>query len=314
MLLLGIACGAVLLWSLLSGSADIPWRELGEVARGGGEAVARTVVLDLRLPRTLTAFGVGAVLALAGLLLQALFRNPLADPYVLGVSGGAAVGALLAMLLGAGALATQSAAAGGAFLTVTLVWLLGARGGTQGLLLTGVVVAAACGAIVQLILSLSSTDQLRGMMFWLAGDLSWGMNPALGVGAAVIALAGSILLARPLNVLAAGELRAQSVGLDTRAARLFAVAGCSVLAAIAVVSAGTIGFVGLIAPHTARLLFRSSDHRIVAPAAAMLGGLLVALADLFARTALEPRQLPVGGIMALVGAPLFLSLLRRAAR
>jgi len=314
MLLLGAACGAVLLWSLLSGSADIPLRELGEVARGGGDAVARTVVLDLRLPRVLTAFGVGAVLALAGLLLQALFRNPLADPYVLGVSGGAAVGALLAMLLGAGALATQSSAAAGAFLPVTLVWVLGVRGGTHTLLLTGVVIAAACGAIVQLILSLSTTDQLRGMMFWLEGDLSWGMNPGLGVAAAIVALAGSVLLARPLNVLAAGELRAQSVGLDTRAARLFAVAGCSALASIAVISAGTIGFVGLIAPHAARLLLRSSDHRIVAPASAMLGGLLVALADLFARTALEPRQLPVGGIMALIGAPLFLSLLRRASR
>ena len=150
------------------------------------------------------------------------------------------------------------------------------------------------------------------MVFWLAGDLSWDTHPLLGVGIAALALAGAVLLARPLNVLAAGDLRARSVGLDVAVWRGLVYGIAAVLTAIAVVSAGTIGFVGLITPHFARLLFRTHDHRIIAPAAALLGGTLLALADLVARTVAAPRQLPVGAIMAVAGTPLFLLLLRQA--
>jgi iron complex transport system permease protein len=302
---------ATFAYAILSGSADIGPTQLWQLAAGDGDAVARTVVFDLRLPRVLTAFAVGALLALSGLLLQALFRNPLADPYVLGVSGGAAVAALLALAAGAATWVTQGAAVLGAAAAVSLVWWLGATGGTNRLLLAGVVIAATCSAIVTLVLSLASAEELRGMVFWLAGDLSWATWPKATLALALTATLAVTALARPLDVLASGELRAQSVGLDMRIARAAAVAGAALLAAAAVVSAGTIGFVGLLGPHIARLLFRTARHSLIAPATALLGGLIVALADTLARTLLEPRQLPVGALLALVGAPVFLSLLKR---
>ena len=149
------------------------------------------------------------------------------------------------------------------------------------------------------------------MVFWLAGDLGWAPSPTLSVFAALLAVVLAVLLARPLNVLAAGELRARSVGLDVERWRTLVFIACATLTALAVVSAGTVGFVGLITPHAVRLMFRTSDHRIVAPAAALLGGTLLAAADVVARIAASPRQLPVGAIMALVGAPLFIALLRQ---
>lgn len=311
---LGLLCAAVLLIALLYGPADVHLAELWRIVQGGGTEVARTVVVELRLPRVLTAYAVGALLALAGVLLQALFRNPLADPYVLGVSGGAAVAALLALAAGAGQLLTHTAAAAGAAAAVALVWWLGSTGGAARLLLTGVVIAAACGAVVMLTLSLASSEALRSMLFWLAGDLSWSSQPLPVLALALAGVIAVTVLARPLDALASGELRAQSVGVDLGRARRAIVAGSSLLAGAAVVSAGTIGFVGLLAPHAARLLFRTASHRIVAPAAALLGGLLVAFADTLARSVLEPRQLPVGALMALIGAPAFLSLLRRGGR
>ena len=268
----------------------------------------------MRLPRVLAAFGVGSLLALSGVLLQALFRNSLADPYVLGVSGGAAVGALLAMIAGAAALVVQSAAVAGALGAVGTVYLLSRGGGTPRLLLTGVVLASACGALVSVLLALADSSRVRGMVFWLAGDLEWAVSPTLSAGAAALAVTVAILIARPLNVLAAGELRARTVGLALEAWRTLLFIACATLTAIAVVSAGTVGFVGLITPHAVRLMFRSSDHRVVAPAAALAGGMVLAAADLVARTVASPRQLPVGAIMALVGAPLFVALLRGRGR
>jgi iron complex transport system permease protein len=304
----------VLAVALLVGSAGLsPARILAALATGG-DPTARAVLLELRLPRVLAAFGVGSSLALTGVLLQALFRNPLADPFVLGVSGGAAAGALSAMLLGATLAGSQAGAVGGALVAILLVQLLARGGGTARLLLTGVVIASACGALVSVLLAIADSNQLRGMVFWLAGDLGWAGNPALSLGAAALAAAGSIALARPLNVLASGELRARTVGLDVDRWRPLLFLVCAALTAIAVVSAGTIGFVGLVTPHAVRLLYGTSDHRVVAPASAILGGTLVALADLVARTAVSPRQLPVGAIMALVGAPLFITLLRSASR
>ncbi|HXY76760.1 MAG TPA: iron ABC transporter permease, partial [Steroidobacteraceae bacterium] len=252
--------------------------------------------------------------ALSGVLLQALFRNPLADPYVLGVSGGAAVGALLAMIAGATALIVQSAAVAGALSAVAMVYLLARGGGTPRLLLTGVVFASACGALVSVLLALADASRVRGMVFWLAGDLEWAVTPWASAAAALVAVAVAVLLARPLNVLAAGELRARTVGLATDAWRTLLFIACATLTAIAVVSAGTVGFVGLVTPHAVRLTFGTSDHRIVAPASALAGGMLLAAADLLARTVASPRQLPVGAIMALIGAPVFVALLRGRGR
>jgi iron complex transport system permease protein len=168
--------------------------------------------------------------------------------------------------------------------------------------------------VVALLLAVATGEQLRGMVFWLAGDLSHAHEPWPALVAAALACAFAGLFGRALNVLAAGELRARSVGLDTTRWRQAVLAAAALLTAVAVVSAGTIGFVGLVAPHLTRLLLRTTDHRRLAPAAALMGGTLVAVADLLARTLAEPRQLPVGGIIALVGAPLFLLLLRRTAR
>jgi iron complex transport system permease protein len=277
---------------------------------GRGDTIARNVLEAVRLPRVVAAFGVGSLLAVAGVLLQALFRNPLADPYVLGVSGGAAIGALLALMAGAEALVVHSAAVVGAFGAVATVYFLARSGGTPRLLLTGVAIASACGAVMSVLLVIADSDRVRGMLFWLAGDLEWAFNPAASALAALVAVALSLLIGRPLNVVAAGELRARSVGLELQAWRPLLFFACAALTAVAVVSAGTIGFVGLITPHAVRLIFRTSDHRITTPASAMLGGTLLAIADLVARTIASPRQLPVGAIMALIGAPIFIVLLR----
>jgi iron complex transport system permease protein len=309
-----VLAAAVFLASLLVGSSGIGARRVAGALFGSGDDAARNVLTIVRLPRVLAAFGVGSLLALAGVLLQALFRNPLADPYVLGVSGGAAIGALLAMIAGAAAFSVQFAAVVGALGAVTIVYFLARGGGTPRLLLTGVVLASACGAVISVLLALADSTRVRGMVFWLAGDLEWAFSPWTSALAALAAIVVALAIGRPLNVLAAGELRARSVGLELEAWRSLLFFACAVLTAIAVVSAGTVGFVGLITPHAVRLTFRTSDHRIVAPASALLGGTLLAMADLVARTIAAPRQLPVGAIMALVGAPLFIVLLQRQGR
>jgi iron complex transport system permease protein len=302
--------GVVFLASLLLGSSGIGAGRMAAALFDDSDGTARTVITAVRLPRVLAAFGVGSLLALSGVLLQALFRNPLADPYVLGVSGGAAIGALLAMIVGAEAFSVHSAAVVGALGAVAIVYLLARSGGTPRLLLTGVVLASACGAVISVLLALADSTRVRGMVFWLAGDLEWAFSPWMSALAAVGAVIVAMMVGRPLNVLAAGEMRARSVGLELEVWRSLLFFACALLTAIAVVSAGTIGFVGLITPHAVRLTFRTSDHRVVAPASAVLGGTLLAIADLVARTIASPRQLPVGAIMALVGAPLFMALLR----
>jgi len=311
--LLALAAAVVLL-SLLSGSADLGLERALHALFGGADQAARSIVLGLRLPRLAAGFAVGGLLALAGVLLQALFRNPLADPYVLGVSGGAAVGAVLALTASAAMLLVQGAAVCGALGAILVVYALGRGGGPARLLLAGVAVASACGAFVTILLAGADESKVRGIVFWLAGDLSWASDPGASLLAALVALACAVLLARPLNVLAAGELRARSVGLDVDRWRPMVYLAAAAITAIAVVSAGTVGFVGLVTPHCVRLIFRTSDHRVVAPAAALLGGTLLAAADWFARTAVSPRQLPVGAITALIGAPVFIGLLRAGAR
>jgi iron complex transport system permease protein len=312
-LLLGLAFVAVSVASLGVGPAELSLTAVWAALRGLGDPLAQSVVLGLRLPRWLAACGVGSSLAVAGVLLQALFRNPLADPYVLGVSGGAAVGGLLALLGGASVAGGQLGAAGGALLATLTVILLARGTDSLRLLLSGVVVAAACGAVVTLLLVIASDDQLRGMIFWLAGDLSLASAPWASLA---LALAGGLLatlFAMPLDVLAGGELRARTLGLDVARWRRVIVVAAILLTSVAVTTAGTIGFVGLVTPHLVRLLFGTSAHRIVAPAAALAGATLVAAADLLARTVAAPRELPVGAVMALIGAPLFALLLRRGA-
>ncbi|HEY1726194.1 MAG TPA: iron ABC transporter permease [Steroidobacteraceae bacterium] len=305
---------AILGAALLVGSAGLTPATALRAAFGGGDDFSRMIVQTVRLPRAIAGFAVGSLLALSGVLLQALFRNPLADPLVLGVSGGAAIGALSGMLLGAGVAAMHSYATAGGTLVALAVLLLARGGGATRLLLCGVVFASACGAVLTVLLTLADNGQLRGMVFWLAGDLSWAQRPVLLLIAAGATLVLAFVGGRWLNVLGSGERHSVTVGISPGAARLSVFVLSAALTSIAVIGGGMIGFVGLIAPHLVRLGLHTSDHRVIAPAAALAGGSLLCLADLIGRTVAEPRQLPVGAVMALIGAPVFILMLRQRAR
>jgi iron complex transport system permease protein len=302
--------------ALTVGSTHLPVGTLLRVLAGDGDPMARDIVLQLRAPRAANAFCTGALLATAGVLMQVLLRNPLADPYVLGISGGAAVAALGAMLLGAAGWLINSAAAAGALGATFLVFALAhGRGGwtPQRLLLTGVVIAAGCSAIVSLMLALGDDAELRGMIFWLIGDMSFASFAPATVVILLLAVTLATLGARSLNVLARGETEAQTLGISLKPARMALFGGTALLTATAVTTAGGIGFVGLVTPHLVRLV-AGSDHRIVVPASALLGGSLLTLADTAARYVAAPRQLPVGALTALIGVPVFLILMRRDRR
>jgi iron complex transport system permease protein len=310
--LLGAAAVCALAISLVSGSVPLTLADVWS-ALTAAESLAHDLIFELRLPRALTAFAAGGVLAVAGVLMQILLRNPLADPFVMGVSGGAAVAALSAILIGLTGWAIDAAAALGALATTVLVFGLAHGPGSwvpARLLLTGIVVAAGTSAIVSMLLALGEDAQLRGMLFWLMGDLSVSQRPGPLLLVLGIALALAYPLARHLNLLARGDIQARLLGAPVDALRIAIFIASSTLTAAAVTTAGTIGFVGLVTPHLARMLL-GADHRRVLPAAALLGGTLVMLADLAARTLFAPRQLPVGALTALVGVPLFLALMRR---
>lgn len=303
-----------LILAMLSGSVAIRWSELW-TALGSPQADPSThsLILELRLTRALSAFATGGLLSLAGALMQVLVRNPLADPYVLGISGGAAVAALLAMLLGLGGVWLTGSAFGGALLAMALVFGLARGRGSwtpTRLLLTGVVLAAGWGALISFILAISPDSNMRGMLFWLMGDLSFAHSPMPALFMLLLGLLVSWPLGRDLNVLIRGELQAGALGIDSSRIQTILFLLASLLTAIAVVQAGSIGFVGLVIPHIMRLI-GLTDHRLLLPAAALAGGSLLVLADTLARTILAPQQLPVGIITALLGVPLFLYLLRR---
>jgi iron complex transport system permease protein len=304
---------AILALSLSIGNITIPPRQVLDALLGQEQTLAADVVRELRLPRAMSALAIGGLLAVTGTLLQALLRNPLADPYVLGVSGGASVAALLAIMLGLPAIGVDGAAATGALATSLLVFALAQGGGSWSptrLLLTGIVVAAGAGALVSLLLALGDEQRLRGMMFWLLGDLTRSDRWQWLLGLLVVVTVGGLAFGRHLNVLARGETLAASVGLPVRRFQMLLFALTALLTGCAVSAAGSIGFVGLVTPHLVRLAL-GSDHRVVLPASAVLGGALLMVADLISRVALAPRQLPVGALTALVGVPLFLLLMQR---
>ena len=318
--LLGLAAASLLL-ALMAGSLPAGMSDLAKALSGGTGGLAVEVIQGLRLPRALAAFACGGLLALSGALMQVLLRNPLADPYVLGVSGGASVGALAAMLAGASLLLTGTASFAGALAAMLLVFGLahGDSSWTRSrLLLTGVIVASGCGAIVALILSIAPGDGLRGMVFWLMGDLGHAVAP----WPALAVLGGGLLItlpfARELNLLSRGDLLAQSLGVAVAPVRHGVYLLASLLTAVAVTTAGRIGFIGLVVPHLVRLamlrLGWGNDQRLLLPAAALAGGSLLVLADTLARTAIAPQQLPVGVLTALIGVPVFLFLLAREPR
>ena len=318
---LAVAALAAFAFALATGSTRLPPLELLQALTSPEDSVAGEIVMQLRLPRALAAFSVGGLLALAGALMQVLLRNPLADPYVLGLSGGAAVGALGAMLAGLGALAVNLGAASGALAAILLVFALarrdlarqqvfGALEASPRLLLMGVIMAAGWGAVITLMLTLAPEARLRGMLFWLLGDLNGAESWAPALLVLALALAVTYPVARDLNVLLRGEALAHALGVRVALLRRLVYVVASAATALAVTTAGAIGFVGLVVPHGLRLAL-GNDQRMLLPASALTGGTLLLLADTVARSLLAPQQLPVGVITALVGAPAFMLLLLR---
>lgn len=300
--------------SVAIGSVALSLTDIGAVLFGDAPALHRTLVLELRLPRTLAAFATGGLLAVAGALMQVLLRNPLADPYVLGLSGGAAVGALLAMLAGLGGLLISGSAFAGALLSTLMVFGLAHGTGSwtpSRLLLTGVVVAAGWGAVITLMLAISPARELPGMLYWLMGDVSYARTPWPGLVLLTLVCLAVIPLGRSLNVLARGPLQAAALGISVRPMEWLIYLLASLLTATAVTMAGSIGFVGLVVPHMLRLVL-GNDQRLILPSCALAGGTLLVLADTLARIVIAPEQLPVGVITALLGVPTFLYLLYRS--
>lgn len=314
--LLALAAGISVLLSLLSGSITVSLADIWQVVSSDQPSLSRTVVVELRLPRTLAALIVGAELAVAGCLMQVLLRNPLADPYVLGVSGGAAVGALFSMSLGLGAFWVSGSAFVGALVNLLLVFGLAHGQGSWSptrLLLTGVVTASGWGAVVSFLLSVGEDHHLKGMLFWLMGDLARASLAGLNFVVLLFCLAVGWALARPLNLMLRGELQAKALGVSVYSVQLTLYLLASALTASAVTQAGSVGFLGLVVPHILRLSI-GTDHRILLPAAALAGGTLLLLADTLARTLMAPQQLPVGVITAFIGVPLFLWVLQKSNR
>lgn len=277
------------------------------------------VLLQLRLPRVANGFAVGALLGIAGALLQVLLRNPLAEPYILGLSGGAAIGALVALSLALTAAGVTGCAALGSALSLALLLIIARREfrgvshdtAPERLILCGVMLAALWGAVLTLALSLSPQGRISAMIFWLMGDLAGANQGVFAWAALVVVVVGAVQDAPRLNLLARGDDIAASLGVNVGALKLRVVIYSALAAGASVALAGTIGFIGLIAPHLVRVLW-GNDQRMLLPAAGLLGAALVVTADLLARSAIAPQQLPVGAVTAVVGAPIFLSLLLRA--
>jgi iron complex transport system permease protein len=313
--LTAITVGSLLLACVI-GSVPLSLDEVLSALKGmmqGAPSTLAATLLELRLTRALAAFVTGAMLALAGVMMQALLRNPLADPYVLGVSGGAAVGALAAMLLFSAAWVVDVAAFGGALAVALLLYLFAHRdlrhgvgdGNTSLLLLTGVIIASGCGAVITLILSIAPDNRLRGMVFWLIGDLSSAQLRWLPWLVLSGALVFAIRAARSMNIVALHAEAAATLGVRVGALRQGLFFCSALLTASAVSGGGSIGFVGLIVPHACRFAL-GPDHRLLLPTATLVGGSFLVVADALARTVLAPQQLPVGVITALIGVPLFL--------
>lgn len=321
LVLAAIFLGAAAVAGVLLGPAGLTpaelWRALGEPERAGP---SRSILLSLRLPRVSAGVLTGASLAVSGAVFQALLRNPLAEPYLLGVSSGAALGAVAAITLGVatGPAGLAVAATLGALVAIAVVFRVArvvGRLDTRVLILAGVVVAAFFGAGVMLLLTLARGDALRSAVLWTMGSLGGVSWPMVGVLAAcsLPTTAVATLLGRDLNALALGEETAAHLGTRVEWTKNCAYLLASLLAAAAVSVAGVIGFVGLVVPHAVRLLW-GHDHRWLIPTCFLAGGGVLVVADAAARTVARPLELPVGVVTALVGVPFFLVLLRRTVR
>jgi iron complex transport system permease protein len=321
-LLLSLLLTTTLVVSVFVGAADLSPSEVLAALLGRGDETTRTIVLNLRVPRAALAALVGACLALSGAVFQALLRNPLAEPYILGISGGAAVGAVTVIVLGLGVrlpwLLPVAAFAGAIVaMGVVLRIALGAGGAldTRVLLLAGVVVGAFFNAIILLLLNFADVDTFRAAVFWMMGNLSGATWRSVSLLAAYLVPAALVLmaLARPFNLIAVGEDTALYLGTRVGTVKLVAYLMTSLLVAASVAVSGVIGFVGLIVPHALRLVW-GSDHRMLLPASMMAGASFLMLTDAVARTIVAPAELPTGVVTALAGVPVFVVLLMRSTR
>ena len=319
LLLLAAFVFVAALISIRVGAVPISWGEIFDAIRARGDDTTVAIVRQLRLPRVVQAVLVGAALAASGATFQALLRNPLAEPFILGISGGAAVGAVVALVLGfalLGPWVVPAAAFVGALVAIGLVLRIAVTAGrsldTRVMLLAGVVVGAFFNACILLLLTFADVESFRSAIFWIMGSLSgatWNETAILAVYL-LPALALLIALARPLNLLAIGEDTAAYLGASVERTKLLAYGTASLLTAASVAVSGVIGFVGLIIPHIIRLLW-GSNNRFLIPASALLGGAFLALADALARTVASPMELPLGVVTAFIGVPLFVWLLRK---
>lgn len=319
---LSAAAVAALLLSMRYGAVGMDLAEVLDAIRGAGDPAAVTIVRDLRLPRAILGALVGGALALSGAAFQAILRNRLAEPYVLGVSSGAAVGAVAWIAAGGLAIAwigLPAAALAGALLAIALVLRIGSRVDrgldVRVLLLAGVVTGSFFTACILLLLSFQQADAFRSAVFWMMGSLAGATWPAVLFLAVTVGLGGAALLslARPFNALAVGEETAAFLGFPVDAVRRAAYLIASGLAAASVVVAGGIGFVGLVVPHAVRLVW-GGEHRFLLPAAFLAGAAFLPLADLLARLVVAPNELPLGVVTSFVGVPFFVGLLRRQTR
>ncbi len=321
-LALGAAFAAAVAWAVMTGPVPLSLRDIAEVFRHAlaaepSRAPAARVVLELRLPRALLGALVGGALSSSGVAFQALLRNPLADPYILGVSGGAAVGALSAALLlpADASLPLPLCAFLGAALAAGVVFLLARRRSgvsRERLILMGVVVGAFLNAVIMMMVAMSPPGKIPGAVYWLMGDLSLGTLPRVGLLVPYVAAGAAILvlLSRGMDLLLLGDEAAFQTGLPVERVKTAVYLTASLLAGSVVAVSGLISFVGLIVPHGARALV-GSGHRRLLPAAFLLGATFLVAADVLARSVSASGELPVGAVTALAGAPFFLYLLRR---
>lgn len=310
-----IAAAAVAL-SLAVGAAGLSFDRVLAGLFGAGTSGERSIVLELRLPRALLAGLAGGGLAVSGATFQAMLRNPLAEPYVLGVSSGAALGAVMVTVFTRSHLVLPFAALAGALITIVIVFTIAARAtqrmDARVLLLGGVIVGAFFQAIILLLLTFADVESFRSAIFWMMGSMATASWQSVGTVAVVVLPACFALysLARPLNLLTAGEETALYLGVSVSRVMRATYFIASLLVAVSVAACGAIGFVGLVVPHTVRMLW-GSDHRLLIPAAFLVGSAFLILADTTARTITAPAELPVGVVTALVGVPVFILLLMR---
>lgn len=319
-IILGVVLFAAMCIGASFGSSEISISEMLRVLRGQGGAdnVAATIIWDIRFPRVILAAVVGSSLALGGLVFQALLRNPLAEPYILGVSGGSAIGAIVALLAGLSPFPGVTLASfGGSMLVLVVVLLLGTGRSIlrrDSLLLGGVMINALCGAVIMFLISLARNNQVHHVLFWLMGDLSAFSREQLPMLTAVLpSMIIVFVLARPMNLLLMGQENAAVMGVNVRLVTNLLLVATTFMVSVVVCHSGLIGFVGLVVPHILRLTI-GPDHRLLIPASILGGASYLILCDLLARGLPAGGEMPVGIVTALVGAPLFIFLLWRANR